>query len=397
MRNKWFHFFEGIVTVKLTGKGQERVINILTRQNIPIWDIKRHGHETITFKIQFKNALKLRHYLRGTPCKMEFLKRTGLPFFIKKMLNFQGFIMGALLFFVTIFLLSNMVWGVEIDGASPEIEHKIRKELNEMGVQRGKFLFLLDNPEGIQRKLTSSIEDLTWVGVKLQGTKYYLQVVERNIPKVEKTSNPQNLVATKKAIIVDMFVEEGQPMVDIYDHVKPGQILVSGEIGREGEKKLVAAKGEVWGETWYKTDVVLPLKSTFQVMTGKEMGKHYIIIGQKKLPIWGFWQELYDNYETERVEKKFRFYKWELPITYLREIIRESNKEERIYSEDEGVEMAKEMARIDMKNQLPEDAKIKGENILHQSIENGKVYLSIHFQVIENIAKSYPIIQGELE
>ncbi|MER2140433.1 MAG: stage IV sporulation protein, partial [Priestia megaterium] len=44
---------------------------------------------------------------------------------------------------------------------------------------------------------------------------------------------------------------------------------------------------------------------------------------------------------------------------------------------------------------LGEDAKIKGEKVLHQEQDNGKVRLSIHYQVIENIANTQPIIQGD--
>ena len=41
--------------------------------------------------------------------------------------------------------------------------------------------------------------------------------------------------------------------------------------------------------------------------------------------------------------------------------------------------------------------KLVGENVLHQSVDNGKVTISIHFQVIENIATGEAIIQGESE
>ncbi|MDQ7864118.1 hypothetical protein RCO48_32715 [Peribacillus frigoritolerans] len=35
------------------------------------------------------------------------------------------------------------------------------------------------------------------------------------------------------------------------------------------------------------------------------------------------------------------------------------------------------------------------KKILHESMENGKVKLSIHYQVIEDIAIGQPIIQGD--
>jgi similar to stage IV sporulation protein len=36
-----------------------------------------------------------------------------------------------------------------------------------------------------------------------------------------------------------------------------------------------------------------------------------------------------------------------------------------------------------------------GQKVLQKRQENGKVYLKVHFDVIENIAKIQPILQGE--
>ncbi|MDQ0156337.1 sporulation protein YqfD [Robertmurraya andreesenii] len=397
MRNQWIYYFSGYVTVKVTGQGLERFLNHLTRKGIYIWDVKKHGPESLTLKLALDDVKEIRPIVRGTECKVEFLRRTGIPFFIKRMLKNSGFLIGAFLFSAIIFLLSNTIWGIEIKGADPATEHKIKKELDRIGVKTGKLRFLVEEPEGIQRAITNSIDEITWVGVELQGTTYHLQVVEKTIPEKPEEYGPQNLVATKKAVIVDMFVEEGQPKVEIHDHVKPGQILVSGEIGKEGETKTIAAKGEVFGETWYRSEVSLPLKSSFQVFNGNEKRKHYLKFGDWPIQVWGYGELPYKQFKMEEEEKQFQFLKWKLPITYVEETYRESEQLAKVYSEQEAIEVAKEMARKDIKNGLPEDARIKGEKILRQTTQNGKVYLSIHFQVIENIAKPYPIIQGESE
>ncbi len=397
MKNQWLEFFSGIITVKAKGKGKERLINQLTQNQIFIWHVKKHGDDALTFRIKLNDVKKLRAAARKRDCKIEFLKRTGLPFLFKRFLKNSGFILGSLLFLITVLLLSNMVWGIEVKGADPATEHKIRKELNTIGVKKGKLQFFLDNPEAIQRKLTDNINVITWVGVELKGTTYHLQVVEKTDQKQPELLSPRHLIAKKKAVIVDMFIEDGQAQVNIHDHVKPGQLLVSGIVGEGERRKIVPAKGEVYGETWYKTDVIQKLKNTMQVFNGNEKRKYYIKFWNLPIQIWGFGKIEYKEFETESNEKKLRFLKWELPISYLDETIREREEVTRIYSQSEAIEAAKLKARNDIKKLLGENDKIKGEKVLHKSIENGKVKLSIHFQVIENIAEEQPIIQGDTE
>ena len=84
MNNQWIEFFNGRVTVKVSGKGTERFINVLTRDDLPIWNIKRHGTETITFNMRLKDAKSIRRYARKSNCSVSFLRRNGLPFLFRR-------------------------------------------------------------------------------------------------------------------------------------------------------------------------------------------------------------------------------------------------------------------------------------------------------------------------
>ncbi|HJV32225.1 MAG TPA: sporulation protein YqfD [Bacillales bacterium] len=397
MKNHWIEFLFGRVTVKISGKGIERFLNNLTRNGLHIWNVKRHGTETITFKMRVQDALKIRRLARKSECVIRFLHREGIPFIVKRSFKNSGFLLGVLFFFCIIFLLSNVVWGIEIKGAKPATEHQIRKELDKMGVKIGKIQFFVDNVETIQRKLTDQIGAITWVGVELNGTTYHLQVVEKNQPKEPEVLSPRNLVAKKKATIVNMYIEKGQPLVNINDQVKPGQLLVSGMIGKEGEEQLVAAKGDVWGETWYKSHVELPLQTKFNVFNGKEEEKYTLLLGKWAVPIWGFRKPGFKEYESEKNLKNVHFLKWVLPISLSIETFREKEEIIRNYNKLEAVEIAADIAKKDIKNYLDEDAIIKDEKILHNTFANGKVKLDIHFKIIENIAKGQPITKEKRE
>ena len=59
---------------------------------------------------------------------------------------------------------------------------------------------------------------------------------------------------------------------------------------------------------------------------------------------------------------------------------------------EEALQAAKQAAREDVLRQAGKDAVIQDEKVLHVKRENGKVYLSIHFSVIEDIAVEQPIL-----
>ncbi|WP_027407844.1 sporulation protein YqfD [Anoxybacteroides tepidamans] len=395
MKNKWLNFFYGSVKLKVQGRGVERFINACLRNGIYIWSVRKQSENTATFFILLKDVPRMRTVVRKSECKIFFIGRSGFPFLVKRTIKNSGFVIGLLLFFTVVFLLSNMVWDMRVQGAKPETEYRILKELKQMGVERGAFQFLLAPPETIQQKLTERIETITWVGVELKGTTFYFQVVEKKKPKEPEKIPVRHLVAKKKAVITNMFVEEGQPLVSVHDYVTKGQVLVSGIIGTEGKTKLVPARGKIFGETWYKSSVVLPLNAVFHVFTGKYIEKDYITGKFFSIPVKGFKNPQFKHYKIEKQKKAFRFWRWELPIFYERVIYRETEEVKRTYSWNEAFQKAKEIARNELKTKLEEDASIKGEKVLHAVRENGKVKVEIHYQVIENIAIPQPIVQGD--
>lgn len=395
MKNQWTSYLFGVVKVSICGRGTERFLNDCIRKNITVWNVKRNQSESLSFFIRLQDVHALRAVVKKNECKCRFEKRLGFPFFVKKSWRNNGFVLGLLAFLMVIFVLSNMIWGIKVEGASPETEHLIKKELSSIGVKTGKFQFLVENPDDIQKTLTDNIQQITWVGVELTGTTYHLKVVEKNQPEEEELVSPRHIVAQKEAVIKKMFVEQGQPLTTLNEHVSKGQVLVSGLIGKEDEQKKVAAKAEIFGETWYKSSITIPLKTTFDVLTGEAKVKHYLQLGSFKIPIWGFGASKFESFEVEDDVYHVKFLKFTLPIAYVNETYREKEQIKREYSVEQAKEAALDRGRKDIEDKLDEEEKVIGEKVLHQSNENGKVKLTVLYQAIENIVKTTPIVQGD--
>ncbi|WP_409301755.1 sporulation protein YqfD [Peribacillus sp. SCS-155] len=395
MKNQWTNFYTGYVKVKAYGKGTERLVNALVRNGIHVWDVTRSGPDSILFFMDLDEVPSLRKVVRKSDCKVSFVHGKGGPFILKRIMKNSGFLAGSIAFLISIFILSNMIWKIDVHNANPQTEHAIRKELKNIGVKVGKLQFLVYDAESIQRKLSERIDSVTWIGVELKGTTYHFQVVEKKQPKVTQKTSLQNLVAIKKAVITDMFIEKGQPKVKVNDYVNKGQLLVSGLIGKDDNPQIVGAKGVIKGETWYKSNVEVPLKTKFSVFNGEERTKHSLLLWKASVPIWGFRDPGYKSFETEVTERPFFFLQWKLPISYKTATKRNKEVIVRNYTAEQAEREAIKMAKIDLSKQLHRDARIVGEKILHRSIDNGKVKMTIHYQVIENIAAGQPIFQGD--
>lgn len=395
MKNRWITFLAGRVLVKAEGTGIERLLNTLTRQKVTVWKVKRLRTGAIFFYILLRDLHRIRKIARGFECSLSFVRGEGIPFLMRRLIKNGGFLVGIFLFLIALTLLSNITWGIKIKGANPETEHQIRKELDKLGIEVGTSHFFKQDLEKIQRELTDRVDNITWVGVDLKGTTFHFQVVEKTEPKTEKGRPLSDLVAGKKAVISKLFVEKGKPIVRVNQYVRKGQLLVSGTIGPEDKPKYVGARGEVWGKTWYTSSVEFPLKSSFHVFNGGEKRAHLIQIGSLAVPIWGFGEPEFKDYMTEMNKHPLRFLGRQLPLAYVEKTMREKEEFTRELTKKEAVGAAKELALRDLAKHLPEDAQVDKEIILHEDVENGKVKLTIYFQVIENIAKEKPITRGD--
>ncbi|MDF2556345.1 MAG: yqfD [Bacillales bacterium] len=401
MKNFWLTFFEGLVEVKMKGIGAERFINRLCKEGVAVFQFKKLDKEISTYQIRLSNIRSLRKIARGQAFKFSFTRRKGMPFFLNKLMKNKGLVIGIPFFIAIVFVLSNIVWSIKIDGASIETEQKIRKQLKLMDVRIGKFSFNEGDPKAIQKRLTDEIPNITWIGVQSRGAVYHLRVVEKLIPKKEIDKSYPMLVSTKKAYIVQTMIETGQILVVKKQLVEKGQPLVDGYIGSGENPKYVGAKGIVLGETWYQTTSEVPLKTTFQKLTGNTKTKHQLKLFNITIPIWGFGHSKFKEKTIERVQTDFHFWKWKIPLSIVKVQYNEAVTTIRILTQEEGMELAKENAYKDLLLSIPPDAKVLKRNLLQKKISSDKVMVMMHYEVIEDIAAGsgdedeYPISDSD--
>ncbi|SDY51891.1 similar to stage IV sporulation protein [Evansella caseinilytica] len=395
MKNQWVHKLSGYVRMKISGPYPEMFINHCIERKIPVWDIKYHGQHELVCSVLLDEIPRLRRLARTSDCKISFIGRKGFPFFIHKLWRRNGLLFGAAFFLILVYLLSNMVWGIEVEGATPKVEHELRQAVTELGIKKGAFQFQLPPPEKIQAIITEQISEATWIGVTRKGTTYHFQVVEKDIAEREPLEAPGHLVASRKAVIYDMFVEEGKPVAERNQMVRKGDMLVSGLIGKEGEEQQVSARGSVLGEIWYEATVEVPLSTTLYTATGNSYRTHQLHIGKWTIPIWGWNPPEYADAKEEEYEREWELFGFTLPFHYGYKDWLEAEEVEQETAEEEAVAIAIEKGKERILPSFSANAEVIGEKVLHHFVENGKVIVIIHYRIVDEIAKKQPIIQGD--
>ncbi|MBB6448832.1 hypothetical protein HNR44_000781 [Geomicrobium halophilum] len=391
----------GLVEMKVEGDHLESFINQCVANKVVLSEIRRTSRgDKLQATIRISDVKSLRKVAKETNVSVRFGRRRG--FYVIRWLGQRrfGFVFGALVFCVLLILLSQMVWRIDIEGASPGIEHEIREWATEVGLEPGQPQWQLPPEAEIQQRVTEEVPGATWIGVERRGTSYHFHVVEQHLAEEEEHVDPRNLVAAKNGVIRDIFVEHGSAEVSLNTYVERGDVLVSGRIGREesdeDEREEIAAIGEVRAETWYRGTIALPFKISGEVFTGERTRSLALqMFGEE----WLFWgqnaERLYENYESETTQLYIPLYFVDIPLPIERTSYDEKVIVERSYEEDELIEIAKHLGQRQLLRSLASDAEVISANILQEQTDNGKVKLSIHYEVEEDIAIEAPITQGD--
>ncbi|UOQ86044.1 sporulation protein YqfD [Gracilibacillus salinarum] len=400
-RKNWL---AGYITIEIKGQYPEHFFDMCARYDIPSWDIQKTDTTTATGKIKLSDLPKLRAVRRKSIYKIHFKDRMGLPFFLRQLVYQKPFLVSIAIALSVIFLLSNVVWRIDVVGLDEELERKVKIQMEEYGLERGSLQWNVDSPGTLQQRLLADVPELLWIGVKKKGSAYHLEGVEKTTVEKKEEEAVGHLVASKEGVIVDLYVKKGQPLVQPNDVVYQGDTLVSAFLNEsddenEDEKPKksnpVAAEGEVIAEVWYKSEVTVPLNNEYAVINGMSEKKHYVHLSNYLIPIWNFKKPEFKDYQMDVEEKEFYFLKWKLPITYVEQTIYQKEMKKEQLTEKKAKEIALEQAKRELRSQISQEAEIKEEKILHETVENGKVKLTLYFTVLEDIAKKQPLSQGD--
>lgn len=268
----------GSITIEAKSLIPEKFINLLWKNNVPIKKIVKVDVSTLKLTIGLKNYKQIEEIAKRTGTKIKIIDRRGRSFIFLAIKRRTTLVIGMVIFVGVIYYLSTFIWAINITGDHFLSPYEIRLELKNLGVRPGINKKDLD-VYNIEQKMVKNNENIMWIKIRIQGSILIVSTAERQSPpEIIEESNPCNLIAKKDGVVVRVYTKAGTSVVKKDDIIKKGDILVSGEQGKEGAIYPVHASGSVIGTTFYEGVQDVKTGGTQIKRTGNKISNYYLNI-----------------------------------------------------------------------------------------------------------------------
>lgn len=376
--------------LKITGKDPKRFITNLIKEKIYIYGMENHNKYTyiIVDDIGYKLIKE-----KKTSYKISIVKEYGIIKYKHLFKKYYIFILFIFIGIILLKILSNMIFDIKVEHSKSEIREMIINDLEELGIEKYKFKVSYDKKEEIKRKiLKKEIDRIEWLEIESIGTKYVVKVEERIKNDVKKDTTPQNIIAKKNAMILNINATHGEVKVKKYDYVKKGDVLISGIITRD-EKPMtkIKAEGEVYGEVWYKVNIDLPKQYEKITPTGNS---------KKRLEIKAFNKSLFlfpPKYKNYKVDRKQIITDNIIPLSINYSTLKETIVDRKKYNNNNIESDAIKIGKDKLKQKLGKKDTIIYKKVLKKTEKKSRIEVEVFFKVKEEITEKESIENINLE
>ncbi len=289
------NFLRGMVILRLTGPFPERLINLCAQEGIDFWAMEWPDEHTVRLTTRRYTLRRFKELARKAGCEVEQEGSRGLPDFLGRFRTRYTFLLGLAFALCAVSFLSRFVLTIDVTGNQEVPTAVILSQLRQLGVRPGVYGPGLDRRQLAQEALLQ-LEDLSWMGINLYGTR--LEVIVR-----EKTAPPERLdesgyfdiVAEEDGIITHVEPELGDALVGDGDVVAEGDVLISGTVTMEPplysqlppRYYQTHARGRVWARTWRLLTAAIPVEAEVKEYTGEEKSVWSVNFFGRRTKIFG--------------------------------------------------------------------------------------------------------------
>ncbi len=382
MKDKILKIFSSSIKIKVTGRNINNFLKRLINNNINIEKVIPISHKEIDLIINYQDldkVLKLK-----TIYNIKIVRYYGKLRIIKRIKKDIFILSSLLISLLLIYTLSNVIFKVEVIHSNKNIIKLVTKELEDNGIKKYKFVKNYQEIEKIKNKILEENKDtLEWLEIIREGTKYTIRVEERIINNKPKDNKIYNIVASKNAVIKNIYAESGEKIRSINTYVKKGDIIISSDITLPNNEKISkTASGKVQGEVWYNINIEYPYQYHEIKYTGNKKKVLVLNLLNKRISLFDF-----HKYKTFNRNIKYIFNNNITPISLIYEDEYETNIINEVYDYNTAREKAITKAKEKILEKYPNIKDITNIKIINEEDKKNKISLNLFVTCLEDITE----------
>lgn len=340
---KLTRWVRGYVDFCAYGKFPERFINLTSKNGIYIWNSKptETGFSASMFLYDYKN---IRTTARKSKLKTKVTKRNGLPFLIRKYNYRIGLLIGSVIGFLLILVLSNFIWSVEVTPTENISESTVIELLEENGVGVGTYKGNID-VQAVERNSILSCDKIGWMSINMTGNCISVKLIEK-IPKPETPDEeiPCNIRASADGVITQIKANKGVTKVLKGSGVAKGELLVSGIVESKLETlKYVRASAEVYADVNSEHVIKIPKSTVYNSISENKTDRHICRFICFEFPCTLNFNN-YDDYLYQYQRDNLYINQKKLPITIITQTQNEVIKKDETINKKQAEQIALDKA-----------------------------------------------------
>ncbi len=382
MKDKILKIFSSSIKIKVTGRNINNFLKRLINNNINIEKVIPISHKEIDLIINYQDldkVLKLK-----TIYNIKIVRYYGKLRIIKRIKKDIFILSSLLISLLLIYTLSNIIFKIEVIHSNNNIIKLVTKELEDNGIKKYKFVKNYQEIEKIKKKILEENKDtLEWLEIIREGTKYTIRVEERIINNKPKDNKIYNIVASKNAVIKNIYAESGEKVRSINTYVKKGDIIISSDITLPNNEKIPkTASGKVQGEVWYNINIEYPYQYHEIKYTGNKKKVLVLNLLNKRISFFDF-----HKYKTFNRNIKYIFNNNITPISLIYEDEYETNIINEVYDYNTAREKAITKAKDKILEKYPNIKDITDIKIIKEEDKKNKISLNLFVTCLEDITE----------
>ncbi len=384
MITEFVHFFLGWREY-IVREGTDTAADILGTSGADIKYI-RMSEEGLCFAAGLSQCRMIETVLNSAGLTVETVREHGIWRIFRKYKKRIGIPIGAVIFFLLIFLSEQFIWSFEVIGNDEVPDREIIARLDELGCAVGTYIPSIDF-DTLHNMFLLEDERFSWISVNLRGTHASVEVRETKPPAtVIDEDTPYNLVASEDGIIEYIEILRGQKIAREEEMVREGELLASGIVQMKHGLRLLHARGTVMARVKREIKIEVPFEDTVREPTGREFS-------EKSLNFFGISIKLFKNTSNlpencDKIEREAPLCFFDVvtvPITLHETVYREYSNVPFVRSEDE--------ARVEAFKRFNEECgavAADGELVsraVSSGVVDGAYVIECELTVVKNIAR----------